>query len=86
MFCSSAALEAIFMSILIIGDGVVIWRTWATYQRRLLVILVPSVLLLVFFAIFDTICTNGTLPGGQQICPWMSLVVMICPYFTFPKA
>jgi hypothetical protein len=82
----------------VIGDSVVIWRTWAVYQRRLLAILVPRILLLVLFGepikfircamarwsliesfavfdIFDTIGTNGTLPGGEQICPWTSLVV-----------
>ncbi|KAJ7709062.1 hypothetical protein B0H14DRAFT_3023683 [Mycena olivaceomarginata] len=58
------------MSIVVIGDS-------AVYQRRLLAILVPRILLLVLFVfdIFDTIGTNGTLPGGEQICPWTSLVV-----------
>ncbi|KAJ7822516.1 hypothetical protein B0H14DRAFT_2370691, partial [Mycena olivaceomarginata] len=71
----------------IIGDGVVIWRTWAIYQRRLLAILMPSILLFVLFrepvkflrwlvfAVLDTICFNGTLPGGEKICPWSALVV-----------
>lgn len=34
---------------MIIGDAVVIWRTWAVYQGRMLAILMPCILLLVSF-------------------------------------
>ncbi|KAJ7871887.1 hypothetical protein B0H14DRAFT_2723335, partial [Mycena olivaceomarginata] len=70
------ALEAIFMFSVIIGDGVVIWRTWAIYQRRLLAILMPSILLLGLFSsvVIDTICYNNPLPGVEPICPWTGLI------------
>ncbi|KAJ7367602.1 hypothetical protein DFH08DRAFT_946586 [Mycena albidolilacea] len=52
---------------------VVIWRTWAVYQHRILAILLPSLLLLMsfVFAVIDTTCMSylGPLPGGEQICP-----------------
>lgn len=35
---------------MIIGDSVVIWRTWAVYQHRILAILLPSLLLLMSFS------------------------------------
>jgi hypothetical protein len=37
---------------MIIGDVVVVWRTWAIYQRRIWAILMPSTLLLVSFGEF----------------------------------
>ncbi|KAJ7822507.1 hypothetical protein B0H14DRAFT_2828564 [Mycena olivaceomarginata] len=76
-------LEALFIPVsnvqiirVIIGDGVVIWRTWAIYQRRLLAILMPSILLLGLFSsvVIDTICYNNPLPGVEQICPWSGLI------------
>ncbi|KAJ7478702.1 hypothetical protein B0H11DRAFT_2194269, partial [Mycena galericulata] len=65
--------EAIFNFNMVVGDSVVVWRTWAVYQhrvqRRILVILAPSTLLLLtfIFTIIDTACSNyqgaGPLPG-----------------------
>ncbi|KAJ7367568.1 hypothetical protein DFH08DRAFT_725571, partial [Mycena albidolilacea] len=58
---------------MIIGDGVVIWRTWAVYQGRILAISMPCILLLVsfVFTLIDVTCGSydGPLPGGEQICP-----------------
>jgi hypothetical protein len=34
---------------MIVGDSVVIWRTWAIYEHRILAILMPCVLALVSF-------------------------------------
>ncbi|KAJ6462444.1 hypothetical protein C8R45DRAFT_1178002 [Mycena sanguinolenta] len=42
--------EALFVFNMIIGDGIVIWRTWAIYQGRMLTIVAPCILLLVSFA------------------------------------
>ncbi|KAJ7211398.1 hypothetical protein GGX14DRAFT_332205, partial [Mycena pura] len=63
--------EAIFDFNMVVGDGVVVWRTWAVYQhrvqRRILVLLVPGTLLLLtlIFSIIDVACNNynGPLPG-----------------------
>ncbi|KAF7330966.1 hypothetical protein MVEN_02436500 [Mycena venus] len=71
------AQEAFFVLNMVIGDGVVIWRTWAIYQRRLLAIALPCLLLLtsLIFAIIDITCfaSKGPLPGGDLICPHASL-------------
>ncbi|KAJ7367622.1 hypothetical protein DFH08DRAFT_795772 [Mycena albidolilacea] len=64
----------IFFAIaMIIGDVVVVWHTWAIYQRRIWAILMPSTLLLVsfVFVIIDTACNayDGPLPGREKVCP-----------------
>ncbi|KAJ7471598.1 hypothetical protein B0H11DRAFT_2282996 [Mycena galericulata] len=66
-------LEAIFVFNMVVGDSVVIWRTWAIchriVQHRIFVILVPGTLLLLtfIFSIIDTACRNyhsaAPLPG-----------------------
>ncbi|KAF7330962.1 hypothetical protein MVEN_02436100 [Mycena venus] len=72
---------AFYMFNMIIGDGVVIWRTWAVYQRRIAAILIPSILLLAsfVFAIIGITCSSytgsGVLPGAERICPSASLIV-----------
>ncbi|KAJ7892408.1 hypothetical protein B0H13DRAFT_2340101 [Mycena leptocephala] len=71
------ATEGFFVLSMVIGDGVVIWRTWAIYHRRVLVIALPCLLLLMsfIFAIIDITCYayEGPLPGGDLICPQASL-------------
>ncbi|KAF7330961.1 hypothetical protein MVEN_02436000 [Mycena venus] len=73
-----SAQEALFVFNMVIGDGVVIWRTWAVYQRRIVAIVIPSTLLLTsfVFGIVDITCSafDGPLPGGDLLCPQGSLV------------
>jgi len=73
-----ALLEALFVFNMMVGDGVVIWRAWTIYQRRLLAILVPCILLLIsfVFSVIDVTCNSydGPLPGGEQICPQAALI------------
>ncbi|KAK7053817.1 hypothetical protein R3P38DRAFT_1468047 [Favolaschia claudopus] len=68
--------EGFFVFNMIIGDSVVIWRTWAVFRGRLLAILLPCVLLLasLVFCIIDLTCgsSQGPLPGGDIICPQAS--------------
>ncbi|KAF7358081.1 hypothetical protein MVEN_00855900 [Mycena venus] len=62
--------EAIYDFNMVVGDSVVVWRTWAVYQdrvqHRILVFLLPGVLLLLTFvySVIDTVCSNydGTAP------------------------
>ncbi|KAF8191015.1 hypothetical protein K438DRAFT_2018445 [Mycena galopus ATCC 62051] len=69
----NAAAEALFVFNMIIGDSVVIWRTWAIYGQRMLAIAIPCILLLVSFVfnLIDIVCASydGPLPGGEIICP-----------------
>ncbi|KAF8175422.1 hypothetical protein K438DRAFT_1529863, partial [Mycena galopus ATCC 62051] len=69
--------EALFVFNMIIGDGVVIWRTWVIYQEKKLAIAMPCTLLLAafVFALMDITCNSydgrpgpTPLPGAQQIC------------------
>ncbi|KAF8191043.1 hypothetical protein K438DRAFT_1970785 [Mycena galopus ATCC 62051] len=73
--------EVIFFFNMIVGDGVVIWRTWAVYQGRLLAIAIPSTLLLMsfVFALIDLTCAAylGPLPGAEQICPPSSMIAWV---------
>ncbi|KAJ7367598.1 hypothetical protein DFH08DRAFT_677236 [Mycena albidolilacea] len=68
-----APLEALRMLNMIIGDAVLIWRTWVVYQGRILAIFLPCILLLVsfVFTLIDITCLayDGPLPGVEQICP-----------------
>ncbi|KAF8205895.1 hypothetical protein K438DRAFT_1817544 [Mycena galopus ATCC 62051] len=63
---------------MIIGDAVVIWRTWIIYQRRCFAILIPCLLLLVsfVFVIMGIFCMTGSssFPGAEGICPHTPLV------------
>jgi hypothetical protein len=45
---------------MIVGDAVLIWRTWAVYRGRILAILMPCILLLASFGeFFDFIRLGG---------------------------
>ncbi|KAJ7026361.1 hypothetical protein C8F04DRAFT_966399 [Mycena alexandri] len=64
-----------------VGDGVVVWRTWAVYQhraqRRILVILLPGTLLLLtfIFSIIDTWCNNyASVAPTAAICNQAGLI------------
>ncbi|KAJ7353432.1 hypothetical protein DFH08DRAFT_856860 [Mycena albidolilacea] len=76
----SAAQEALWVSNMILGDSVVIWRTWAIYQRRILAISVPCVLLFTsfVFVLMDVVCNiselNSPFPGSHKICPAADIV------------
>ncbi|KAF8147104.1 hypothetical protein K438DRAFT_1626684 [Mycena galopus ATCC 62051] len=63
---------------MIIGDAVVIWRTWVIYQRRYFAILIPCLLLLVsfVFVIMGIFCMTGSssFPGAEDICPHTPLI------------
>ncbi|KAJ6460215.1 hypothetical protein C8R45DRAFT_1029716 [Mycena sanguinolenta] len=52
--------EALFVANMIIGDSVVIWRTWAVYMHRVLAILIPSILLFMSltFGLIDLGCQS----------------------------
>ncbi|KAJ6460211.1 hypothetical protein C8R45DRAFT_1221099 [Mycena sanguinolenta] len=53
-------IEALWVFNMIIGDSVVIWRTWAVYMHRVLAILIPSILLLMSltFGLIDLGCMS----------------------------
>ncbi|KAF7364287.1 hypothetical protein MSAN_01088600 [Mycena sanguinolenta] len=71
----SALQVALFMFNMVIGDAVVIWRTWAIYQRVWSIVLQCICLLATFvFALADVICTsNGNIKtqsaDASKICP-----------------
>ncbi|KAJ6481973.1 hypothetical protein C8R45DRAFT_780181, partial [Mycena sanguinolenta] len=64
--------ESLFVFNMIIGDSVVIWRTWAVYQGRLLAIGLPCILVFAsfVFSLIDISCNvyRGPLPGRYDIC------------------
>ncbi|KAJ7203677.1 hypothetical protein B0H12DRAFT_1243734 [Mycena haematopus] len=72
--------ESLFVFNMIIGDSVVIWRTWAVHQRRTLSIVMPGILLLMsfVFGLIDITCNsyNGAapLPGAAGACPHGALI------------
>ncbi|KAF8191016.1 hypothetical protein K438DRAFT_1970763 [Mycena galopus ATCC 62051] len=70
------AQEALWMLNMVVGDSVVIWRTWAMHQGRILAIVLPCTLLLasLVFCLIDITCfaTDGPLPGAAVICPLAS--------------
>ncbi|KAJ7835448.1 hypothetical protein B0H14DRAFT_2514347 [Mycena olivaceomarginata] len=63
---------------MIVGDAVLIWRTWAVYRGRILAILMPCILLLAsfVFTLIDISCVthNGSLPDSEKICFKAALV------------
>ncbi|KAF8145645.1 hypothetical protein K438DRAFT_1871590 [Mycena galopus ATCC 62051] len=65
--------EALWVFNMLVGDSVVLWRTWAVYQGRILVVVMPCFLLFIsfVFGLIKTICDgfDGPLPGGDRICP-----------------
>ncbi|KAJ7367578.1 hypothetical protein DFH08DRAFT_676622 [Mycena albidolilacea] len=73
-----APLEALRMLNMIVGDTVLIWRTWVVYQGRILAIFLPCILLLAsfVFTLVDITCNadHGPLPGAKQICPKASIL------------
>ncbi|KAF7347962.1 hypothetical protein MSAN_01748300 [Mycena sanguinolenta] len=72
--------EALFVLNMIVGDAVVIWRTWAVHGRRILAILIPCILLLVsfIFGLIDITCNSyygaAPLPGAAAVCPRGALI------------
>ncbi|KAF8176891.1 hypothetical protein K438DRAFT_1846325 [Mycena galopus ATCC 62051] len=64
--------EALWVFNMLVGDSVVLWRTWAVYQGRILVVLIPCFLLLIsfVFGLVDIICEglDEAIPGGERIC------------------
>ncbi|KAJ6498912.1 hypothetical protein C8R45DRAFT_1125716 [Mycena sanguinolenta] len=66
--------EVLFMFNMIVADSVVIWRTWAVHQGRILATLPPCLLLLVsfVFGLMDIVCESdddaAALLGAEVIC------------------
>ncbi|KAJ7709067.1 hypothetical protein B0H14DRAFT_3023690, partial [Mycena olivaceomarginata] len=79
-------LEALFTFNMIVGDAVLIWRTWVVYQGRILAIFLPCMLLLAsfVFTLVDITCAayDGPLPGGEQICPKAAMVAWALSFGT----
>ncbi|KAK7018096.1 hypothetical protein VNI00_018376 [Paramarasmius palmivorus] len=75
-------METLFLSNMIIGDAVVIWRAWALCKNTRLysLVYIPIVMLCMSFAFaiiaLDCLATNGynsghsTIPEGSKVCQW----------------
>ncbi|ESK87370.1 hypothetical protein Moror_11704 [Moniliophthora roreri MCA 2997] len=75
-------METLFLSNMIIGDAVVIWRAWALCKDTPLrpLVYIPMAMLSVSFAFavisLDCLATNGygfsqsTIPEGSKVCQW----------------
>ncbi|KAF7374047.1 hypothetical protein MSAN_00285500 [Mycena sanguinolenta] len=69
--------ETLFVFNMILGDAVVVWRTWVLYYHRILAVSIPSLILFMSFvlAIMDTVCTSHDdgvpIPG---ICDYTSFL------------
>ncbi|EEB89589.1 hypothetical protein MPER_12292 [Moniliophthora perniciosa FA553] len=75
-------METLFLSNMIIGDAVVIWRAWALCKATPLqpLVYVPMAMLSISFAFavisLDCLATNGygfsqsTIPEGSKVCQW----------------
>ncbi|KAF8141088.1 hypothetical protein K438DRAFT_1878711 [Mycena galopus ATCC 62051] len=72
--------ETLFMFNMIVGDGVVVWRTWVVYCRRGLAVSIPSLILFIsfVFAIMDVVCASHDdavpIPG---ICDYTSFLAWV---------
>ncbi|KAJ6489770.1 hypothetical protein C8R45DRAFT_826266 [Mycena sanguinolenta] len=73
--------EGLFIFNMILGHGVVIWRTWVVHCHRIFAILVPCILLLIsfVFGLMDIICNSNLgratpLPGATTVCPQADLI------------
>ncbi|KAI3603998.1 hypothetical protein WG66_000764 [Moniliophthora roreri] len=67
----SLPMEALFMSNMIIGDAVVIWRAWILCKNSWLqtLVYIPMVTLLVSFASGYGI-ESSAIPEGSKVCQW----------------
>ncbi|KAF7348021.1 hypothetical protein MSAN_01754500 [Mycena sanguinolenta] len=73
--------EGLFVFNMILGDAVVVWRTWVVHCHRILAILLPCVLLLIsfVFGLMDIVCNSNLgratpLPGATTVCPQADLI------------
>lgn len=78
LISKSTAMEALFLSNMLIGDSVVIWRAWVLNEGRKIVF-VPIVFILAAlgFSITAVICleaegftTHSSVPVGSRVCTW----------------
>ncbi|KAF7342907.1 hypothetical protein MSAN_02007100 [Mycena sanguinolenta] len=82
--------EALFLINMLLADCVVIWRTWAIYQHRILAIFMPCMLLFIsfVFSAIDLKCRTFDADGlarphwARQICPQTELVAWACSVAT----
>ncbi|KAJ6460330.1 hypothetical protein C8R45DRAFT_1180546 [Mycena sanguinolenta] len=57
---SGIPMQTLWVFSMIVGDSVVVWRTWAVYMHRVLAILIPSILLFMslIFGLIDLGCMS----------------------------
>ncbi|KAJ7358255.1 hypothetical protein DFH08DRAFT_1043158 [Mycena albidolilacea] len=64
------AMEALFVFNMIVGDSVLMWRTWVIYFRRRYILWFPALMLLTsfVFGVIDTTCQPTASPMPVAVC------------------